>query len=213
MPRPKMWLPDYERENVSRALRRLGFSSYEGYLGSGLWRTTRRRLMRMQCEVCSSGAGLVLHHMTYANLGAEPARDVCTLCTACHVAVHAGVRRGGTLYPEKVVARRAGRPAREKRISALEVSCPTCGAMPEHHCRLPSGHVRDNEHKDRRRSVDARNKATSSLKRRRRRQKRAEALRMSPERLSRIDAVRESEFPLQALRELDDDMDDALRRD
>jgi uncharacterized Zn finger protein (UPF0148 family) len=208
-----MHLPPYERENMTRALRRLGFSSYASYLRSGLWETSRRRLMRSACENCDSRAGLVLHHMTYANLGAERMDEVCTLCSSCHVAVHRAAGRGGTLYPDRVMARRAQRPPREKKIGALEVACPVCGAMPTHRCRLPSGHVRGREHSERRAKADGRSKRIGSRRRSRAKRGKARAARMSVERLDRISAARDAEFPLEALRAIDDELDQALRRD
>jgi ssDNA-binding Zn-finger/Zn-ribbon topoisomerase 1 len=213
MPRPKMYIPPYERDNLDRALRRIGSPSYASYLRSGLWETSRRRLVRTACEDCGSGAGLVLHHMTYARLGEERIEDVCTLCPACHLAAHRAAGRGGTLYPENVMARRAARPAREKKIGALEVSCPACGALPTHHCRLPSGHVRGREHQERTRKLDAQNKGRGARRRARAQRKKARRSKMSVEQQRRIQAVRDSEFPLDALRELDEQMTQALRRD
>jgi hypothetical protein len=213
MPRHKMYVPSYERDNMQRALRRLGFSSYSSYLGSGLWETSRRRLMRTVCENCGSRARLVLHHMTYARLGAERIEDVCTLCSVCHAGAHSAAGRGGTLYPKVVMERRARRPAREKKIGALEVSCPLCRAMPTHHCRLPSGHIRGQEHAERRRKLEAQNQSSSVRRSARKRHKRARASRMSVVQLERISAARDAEFPLDALRELEDQMDESLRRD
>lgn len=213
MAKTRMFVPAYERDNMNRALRRMGFSSYGSYLRSGLWETSRRRLMRTECEGCHSRAGLVLHHMTYAHLGTERAEDVCTLCVGCHRAAHAAAARGGTLYPEAVMAARRGRPPREKQIAALEVSCPVCGALATHHCRLPSGHVRGQEHSERRRKADGRAKRASSHRRSRTKRNKARASRMPVGRLDRIERARESEFPLEALRALDDGMDQAMRRD
>jgi hypothetical protein len=212
--KPRMYVPPYERENMARAIHRLGFSSYGAYINSGLWATARRRLMRRSCEACKAESGLVLHHMTYARLGAESIEDVCTLCRRCHGAAHYAAQRGGTLYPAIVMAARSGRPAREKRISALEVSCPLCGAMPENHCRLPSGRIRPQEHKERRQALDRQRKQRSSARRRRQAKKQSQSVRMPVRRYEAISSARDAEFPLQAMRaELDAQLDQAIRLD
>jgi uncharacterized Zn finger protein (UPF0148 family) len=112
-----------------------------------------------------------------------------------------------------VMVRRAKRPPREKRIGALAVSCPTCGALAEHHCRLPSGHVRGQEHSERRAKAEGRAKKISSRRRARTKRGKARASRMSVEQHERISAARDAEFPLDTLRELDDQMSESLRRD
>lgn len=199
MPEPNMFLPNNERKNMIRSLNRLGLRSYDHYLRSDWWLLTRRRLARGRCEVCGSPQRLVLHHMTYANLGREGDSDVCTLCRRCHRDVHRSTLRGGSLYVEEAFRGRS--QANKRHVSALEVSCPACGAMPTHHCRLPSGRVRLPEHKERRRKLDDRNKLSKQHRRARAKRARAEALRISIDQLDRVESARSAEFPLQALRD------------
>lgn len=134
----------------------LGYGSYAAYLGSGLWASTRRRLIRRRCEACGSRAGLVLHHMTYRTLGVETEQDVCTLCGRCHRLAHGRARETGSLYVPEVVQARLGRPLRTRAIGALEVDCPRCGARSGMSCTDSSGDVRGEEHKERRRLDDLR---------------------------------------------------------
>jgi hypothetical protein len=82
-----------------RRLRRLGFSSYEHYLGSESWAANRQRWLlahedTQQCYICDTDSGLQLHHCSYARVGAERASDLVLLCKGCHLKVHRFVDAG-----------------------------------------------------------------------------------------------------------------------
>jgi hypothetical protein len=74
----------------SRALRRMGFKTYDEYLASPYWLAFRQRLLseRGACDDCGTRQSLQLHHLSYARLGAEVAADVRVLCQPCHEKVH-----------------------------------------------------------------------------------------------------------------------------
>lgn len=76
------------RRNVSQqeyyaSLNRLGFQSLEEYLGSDLWRETKRRYRSsdypQRCLICGS-CDIDLHHRSYARLGEEELFDLVPLC-------------------------------------------------------------------------------------------------------------------------------------
>lgn len=66
---------------------------YELYLRSDAWREQRSAAIRRAggaCEDCGRSFLVVLevHHLTYANLGAELEGDLMALCHACHADRH-----------------------------------------------------------------------------------------------------------------------------
>jgi hypothetical protein len=76
----------------SKALRAIGFDSYEKYLASELWAGIRAKAIARHgaaCILCRSGARLELHHNRYdvdTLLGAS-LRFVVPLCSDCHEAI------------------------------------------------------------------------------------------------------------------------------
>lgn len=72
---------------MARELRRLGVS-YAEYLKGRHWASLVVRWRGASCECCPATMGLSLHHITYARLGRERRKDVCTLCATCHRLVH-----------------------------------------------------------------------------------------------------------------------------
>jgi 5-methylcytosine-specific restriction endonuclease McrA len=90
------------REAESRRPPGLGYGSvadgfYREYLASDRWRERRAEALKTagyRCSRCgkyasaSAGAGLQVHHLTYAHLGQELPEDLQVVCTACHRAVH-----------------------------------------------------------------------------------------------------------------------------
>lgn len=68
---------------------------YEAYIRSDTWRRSPMRRAELEasggrCRLCARGAPEVaidVHHNTYARLGRELLRDLCTLCRDCHVSV------------------------------------------------------------------------------------------------------------------------------
>jgi len=65
---------------------------YYRYIKSSRWRDNPARLAELeaagfQCRLCNASqndAQLEVHHRTYDRLGCERARDLTTLCQACH---------------------------------------------------------------------------------------------------------------------------------
>ena len=75
-------------------LRAHGFTSYQDYLESDLWRKNRQRLtLRQRCWVCDKKWGLAAHHMTYDRVCLEIPGDVVMLCNPCHKSVHDFAKR------------------------------------------------------------------------------------------------------------------------
>ena len=78
----------------------LGSPTYERYIGSHAWKTSRARLAELRasgyrCRVCNASrtdARLEVHHRTYKNLGRERMSDLTTLCADCHLVVTSALR-------------------------------------------------------------------------------------------------------------------------
>jgi hypothetical protein len=82
-----------------RRLRRLGFATYDDYLGSELWVANQQRWFldhsgEHECYLCDGRAKLQLHHCNYARAGAECKEDLVLLCSGCHLKVHRFVDAG-----------------------------------------------------------------------------------------------------------------------
>lgn len=73
------------------SLNRLGFQSLEEYLGSELWRETKRRYRSsdypQRCLICGANE-IDLHHRSYARLGEEELFDLVPLCHRHHDQLH-----------------------------------------------------------------------------------------------------------------------------
>jgi 5-methylcytosine-specific restriction endonuclease McrA len=93
-------LPSHIRARHSqrtKALLRLGFKNYGGYLASAHWYKTRalyRASDLPQACICGAEDGLQLHHMTYDRIGEEELTDLVPLCPNCHAMIHTLDRRG-----------------------------------------------------------------------------------------------------------------------
>ena len=64
---------------------------YEAHIQSPYWRAIAARVMardRAVCQGCLSAEATRVHHLTYANLGAEFAFELTSLCKACHTRLH-----------------------------------------------------------------------------------------------------------------------------
>lgn len=64
---------------------------YAQYLASAGWRKRRNEALKLsgwQCSRCGARKGLEVHHLTYANVGAEPPEDLEVLCGSCHEGEH-----------------------------------------------------------------------------------------------------------------------------
>lgn len=62
----------------------------QDYLKSPEWQHKRHLILARDrhCQRCSSKGFLVVHHLSYRNLGNEPLEDLVLLCTSCHDLVH-----------------------------------------------------------------------------------------------------------------------------
>lgn len=65
---------------------------YEQYLEGPEWRALRAKALERDrgiCQGCGAHASQV-HHLTYANVGAEFLFELIAICRACHERLHAG---------------------------------------------------------------------------------------------------------------------------
>lgn len=77
------------------------YADYSEYLKSEEWRQKARQRMEIdgyRCQMCGSSGTmnnrLQCHHLTYRHLYNEDVwKDLLTLCTNCHKAVHAMMNR------------------------------------------------------------------------------------------------------------------------
>lgn len=75
--------------------------NYASYINSSAWRTGfarqgELRLSGFRCRTCNVGRDeieLQVHHRTYQRLGHELVGDLTTLCSECHRAITAVIRR------------------------------------------------------------------------------------------------------------------------
>lgn len=124
-----------------RWLKELGYSSYDEYLQSGLWRGIRRRVEgrdRRKCYACGA-RGWQVHHLRYtqANMAGRSLGYMVLLCGGCHTRVHwasdGGRRKLASGYNllrrwrEEAGLRPRALP-RGKKVRRQEklVMCPTC---------------------------------------------------------------------------------------
>lgn len=68
-------------------------SYYSSYLHSKHWYKLKKRLISgkvvSKCYICGSSSRLLVHHISYANLGKEVlGRDVVIVCFNCHEEIH-----------------------------------------------------------------------------------------------------------------------------
>jgi hypothetical protein len=110
----------------------LGYLSYEEYLQSPHWLSTRTAYMRVygwDCKRCD-GKASQLHHQTYDRLGHERLDDLASVCDGCHEIVHA--RPSGNLrvvplrarkkhiHPRNPRAKKASKRAAARRNSLIQ---------------------------------------------------------------------------------------------
>lgn len=78
-----------ERQAQAQELRKL---SYQQYLQTDHWKTTRRQAIRrakFSCQICNARDTLFnVHHRTYERLGMEHWTDLIVLCESCHTLFH-----------------------------------------------------------------------------------------------------------------------------
>lgn len=98
---------EYDRRN--KALRKLGYGSYQEFLRSPYWNALRSvhflRPGNSQCFICKSRFNLHAHHQTYERIHFENATDLITLCDKHHKEVHDKQHANGlkTMEATKVV--------------------------------------------------------------------------------------------------------------
>lgn len=64
---------------------------YEKYLNSSQWAEKRSKILkrdRFTCLVCESNKATEVHHISYANLGAETEWELISVCHSCHETIH-----------------------------------------------------------------------------------------------------------------------------
>lgn len=64
---------------------------YVAYIKSKEWAAKRQYYFSCKgklCQACGSRSNIVVHHLSYANLGREPLTDLMGLCQDCHKEVH-----------------------------------------------------------------------------------------------------------------------------
>lgn len=61
---------------------------YEAYLKTDWWDRLKRRLLPVKCVGCQKRKAIVLHHVSYKNLGNERPDDLIPLCDVCHDRIH-----------------------------------------------------------------------------------------------------------------------------
>jgi len=75
---------------------------YRAYIKSTSWyakRLERLELDNYKCQKCGTEYDLIVHHITYKNLGAETMEQLVSLCRSCHQAVHDKYGRKGDYFP------------------------------------------------------------------------------------------------------------------
>jgi 5-methylcytosine-specific restriction endonuclease McrA len=88
----KIWAkyrdPNYKPVDEDYWWRELGFSSYEDYCQSPLWKKVRRRILLRDMATCRrcKGKATVVHHRRYTKETLEGTDDqwLCSLCEGCH---------------------------------------------------------------------------------------------------------------------------------
>jgi hypothetical protein len=96
------WGPIYALRR--RKLTKLGFHSYKDYLASDWWQQRRARFEEEHPATCAHCGRVAddLHHLTYANLGAERDEDLRWMCRQHHAEYH----EMGSIQPATVEQRR-----------------------------------------------------------------------------------------------------------
>lgn len=82
---------DQFREGARRHGEWLHSLTYDEYLATGDWAVVRYFALRRagyQCEECSAGRDLHVHHRTYERRCEERLSDLVALCPECHARLH-----------------------------------------------------------------------------------------------------------------------------
>ena len=108
-------------------------NAYKGYMDSLQWYRRRRRYLKQVgafCRACGSTYIVTVHHMTYANIGNEPDRDLVALCKHCHVQYHERANRTNRKTTMTFIRRKAMDTA-HKRLIALTTRTEDAGVQQE----------------------------------------------------------------------------------
>lgn len=64
---------------------------YNRYMSSAEWKAKRQERLEIDkhtCRRCGSSYDVIVHHITYRNIGHEGMEDLVTLCRSCHAELH-----------------------------------------------------------------------------------------------------------------------------
>lgn len=94
---PKLWKPKKPKDKMV-SVKVQGNIKYSIYIKSKFWFKRRKayfKTHKRECYCCFSTKNIVLHHLSYKNLGNEPDEDLLSLCSTCHQDYHDtyGVKR------------------------------------------------------------------------------------------------------------------------
>lgn len=65
--------------------------NYFKYLESDKWKKIREQVLQRdnnKCTICGASDNLIIHHVSYDNLGNEKIEDLTTVCEKCHTKIH-----------------------------------------------------------------------------------------------------------------------------
>lgn len=105
-------------------------NAYDAYITSPEWYDLKdhiRQRARNRCEWCRLRPMGILHHRSYAHVGAEPEHDVMGLCSACHAVIH-GLRASTSLRVQHGSLAHRGDPG-EGRSALWTAYLQACAAL------------------------------------------------------------------------------------
>lgn len=91
--------------------------NYSKYLESDNWKKIREQVLQRdnhKCTVCGTTDNLVIHHISYDNIGNEKIEDLITVCEKCHNEIHS--TRGWNKSKNKVTKKEIDKMIEDKNI-------------------------------------------------------------------------------------------------
>jgi len=75
-----------------------GTVDYKSYIQSPEWKKKKDKFVEneRECAICGTNKSLVVHHVSYKNLGNETTKDIAVLCWDCHTKMHNYFGRGAS---------------------------------------------------------------------------------------------------------------------